>query len=330
MVPPGLEVLLVGLVALLLPELHGRAAGAVAARVAVAVPLEVLPGALRAPAREVVVRVRGGVPVQGEELSELLLGHRRLLQHALAVDHVLQRLLGELPLEYLLLDRAGREQPVQVALLLLPVPPAPRRGLLVVGRVPVRVEQHQPVTADEVDAAPAGFAAQQKREAVLARVVELLHQLLSFRDARRAVEPNRGVAVLAAQQLHQVQRLRVVGDDHDPVLGLGAKNREQTRQHGELAAVELPALHHTAAFRSAEPAARPDVVHARLEELAAALEPGGARAGVLSAHHHVVDELRVVAQLLQGGDRGEHHGVLARQRRLRGFRLQEVRVQARL
>ena len=49
--------------------------------------------------------------------------------------------------------------PVDKAPLLLPVSPDPRRRLLVHGRVPVGVEQHQPVAADQVKPAPSRFAA---------------------------------------------------------------------------------------------------------------------------------------------------------------------------
>eukprot|EP00982_Pelagococcus_subviridis_P017457 31542-Pelagococcus_subviridis.AAC.2 len=115
-----------------------------------------LPRALLA--RHAVVRVRHRRRVQGEELAEVVFGQGRLLERALAVYDVLKRLFRELPLENLLLDRPGREEAVQVALLLLAVAPAPRGSLFVVRGVPVRVEQDESVPADQVDAAPAGFA----------------------------------------------------------------------------------------------------------------------------------------------------------------------------
>ena len=211
-VPPRLELVLVRLLVLFLPHLRVRAPGDVS--------LETLPGALLAP--EAVVRVRARPRVEREEPPELLLAHGALLERPLAVDDVLEALLAELALEHLLLDGARGEEAVQVALFLLPVAPAPRRRLLVVGGVPVRVEQHKPVPADEVDPAPAGFRGEQEHELVLRRVVELLHELLALADARRAVQADRGVVVLAAQELHEVQRLRVVADDDDAVLGLRA------------------------------------------------------------------------------------------------------------
>lgn len=50
-------------------------------------------------------------------------------------------------------------EPVDEASLLLAVPPDPRRRLLVHRRIPIGIEQHQPVASDEVQSAPAGFAA---------------------------------------------------------------------------------------------------------------------------------------------------------------------------
>ena len=64
-------------------------------------------------------------------------------------------LLGQLALEDLLLNGARHEHPVEVAALLLPVAPHARRRLLVVRRVPVGVEEHEAVAADEVEAAAA-------------------------------------------------------------------------------------------------------------------------------------------------------------------------------
>lgn len=52
------------------------------------------------------------------------------------------------------------DEPVDVAGLLLTVSPHSCHGLLVIGRVPVRVKHDQAVGANEIQAAPTGFAAQ--------------------------------------------------------------------------------------------------------------------------------------------------------------------------
>ena len=57
-----------------------------------------------------------------------------------------------------------REQSVDVAGLFLPVPPDPSHRLLVVGRVPVRVEHHQAIGANQIQATPTGLAAQHEYE----------------------------------------------------------------------------------------------------------------------------------------------------------------------
>eukprot|EP00964_Phaeocystis_antarctica_P107733 scaffold72403_cov111-Phaeocystis_antarctica.AAC.3 len=64
-------------------------------------------------------------------------------------------LLGELPLVGLLLDGARAEEAVDVARLLLTRAPHARESLLVVGGVPVGVEEDEPVGADQVEAAAA-------------------------------------------------------------------------------------------------------------------------------------------------------------------------------
>ena len=66
-------------------------------------------------------------------------------------------LLGELTLEDLLFDGAGADHSVQVALLLLPIAPHARRGLLVVGRVPIGVEENEPVAPDQVEPTASRF-----------------------------------------------------------------------------------------------------------------------------------------------------------------------------
>lgn len=53
-----------------------------------------------------------------------------------------------------------RDEPVDVAGLLLTVSPHSSHGLLVVGWVPVRIKHYQAVGADQIQAAPTGFAAQ--------------------------------------------------------------------------------------------------------------------------------------------------------------------------
>eukprot|EP00964_Phaeocystis_antarctica_P129658 scaffold93524_cov62-Phaeocystis_antarctica.AAC.1 len=66
-----------------------------------------------------------------------------------------------LALEDLLLDRAGAQHAVDVHALLLAIPPHARRRLLVVGGVPVRIEEDEPVGADQVEAAAARLGPEQ-------------------------------------------------------------------------------------------------------------------------------------------------------------------------
>ena len=69
---------------------------------------------------------------------------------------------------------AHRQQSINEALFLLPVPPHSGHGLFVVGRVPVGVEHDEAVGPDEVQAAAPGLAGQHEDELGTGRVVELI------------------------------------------------------------------------------------------------------------------------------------------------------------
>ena len=53
-----------------------------------------------------------------------------------------------------------RQQSVDVTLLLLAISPHPGHGLVIVGRIPVRVEHDQPIGSDQIQATPTRLAAQ--------------------------------------------------------------------------------------------------------------------------------------------------------------------------
>ena len=110
------------------------------------------------------------------------------------IDHTrAQRLLVRLPLKDLLLNCADGEHPVDEALLLLPVPPHPRHRLLVVGRVPIRVEHHlvfwtrsimivsnhiyQAIGPDQVQATTTSFRGEHEDKLTTGWVVELIYHL---------------------------------------------------------------------------------------------------------------------------------------------------------
>ena len=57
-----------------------------------------------------------------------------------------------------------RNQSVDEALLPLSVSPAASHGLLVIGRVPVRVKHHQTIGSDQVQATPTSLTAQHEDE----------------------------------------------------------------------------------------------------------------------------------------------------------------------
>ena len=61
-------------------------------------------------------------------------------------------------------EHTYRDQSVDEALLLLSIPPAASHGLLIIGRVPVRVKHHQTIGSDQVQTTPTGLTAQHEDE----------------------------------------------------------------------------------------------------------------------------------------------------------------------
>ena len=68
-----------------------------------------------------------------------LLRRRRIVLGSLT-NHILQTLLAELALEYLLLDGAGCHETVHEYALFLPITPDTAGSLLVIRWIPVRIE----------------------------------------------------------------------------------------------------------------------------------------------------------------------------------------------
>lgn len=60
-----------------------------------------------------------------------------------------------------------------------------------------RIEEDEPVRADEVDTASTSFATEQEDELLAIRVVELIDKLLAFVDSHRAVQTEVSVPVAA-------------------------------------------------------------------------------------------------------------------------------------
>ena len=102
-------------------------------------------------ALELVVRVAGRALAQLEEVLQIF--GRERVDLLLVVHDGLKAFLRELPLEDLLLDRPGGHEAVREASLLLAIAPASGGRLLVDGWVPVRIEQHEPIASNQVEAA---------------------------------------------------------------------------------------------------------------------------------------------------------------------------------
>ena len=131
-----------------------------------------------------------------------------------------ERLLVRLALEDFFFNGARGDEPVDKTVLFLTVSPHTSEGLLVSRRVPVRIEENEAVGADEVKAAAAGLAAEEEDELFAVRVIELVDELLALGDVHGAVEAEAAVAARAAELVEDVERLRVIADEDDFVVGV--------------------------------------------------------------------------------------------------------------
>lgn len=79
--------------------------------------------------------------------------------------------------------------------------------LLIIGRVPVRIEHYEAVGTDKVETTTARLAAEHEDEYAPRWIVKLVDELLALLDAHRAIQADKVVPTGAAQTPKQVQRL---------------------------------------------------------------------------------------------------------------------------
>lgn len=127
-----------------------------------------------------------------------------------------------LALEDLLLNSSGCDEAVHEAVLLLSISPHSSKRLLVSRWIPVGVEKNQTVRANKIQPTAAGFGRQEKNKFLAFRIVEFVDELLALADVHSPVEAERAVSAGAAQPLEDIERLRVIGDQDDFVVGVGA------------------------------------------------------------------------------------------------------------
>jgi len=76
----------------------------------------------------------------------------------------------------------------------LAITPDTGQGLLICGRIPVRVKENQSVGTDQVETASSGLAAEQEHKLVSIWIVEPVDQLLSLVDRHRAIQSQNSVS----------------------------------------------------------------------------------------------------------------------------------------
>ena len=216
-----------------------------------------------------------------------------------------------LPLEDFFLDRACRDEAVDEAVFLLTIAPDARQGLLVGCGIPVWIEEHEAVRADEVEAAAASFRAEKEDELRAVGVVEFVDELLTLVHVHRAVETEAAVAAGAAQLVEDVERLGVVADQDDLIIGVLPDTGEHAVEDLHFAGV--PGFDVAVAATSVFG----DVIIG--EELLATGEVGGE-----------VEEVGVVAELFKHADCFEGLAALATEERFDVRALDKVVVEIHL
>ena len=71
--------------------------------------------------------------------------------------------------------RTSGQEAVHIHMLALAIAPDARSGLLVSGRIPVRIKQDKAVGANQIQATAAGFATEQEYKIALLRIIEVLN-----------------------------------------------------------------------------------------------------------------------------------------------------------
>lgn len=119
--------------------------------------LDELPSIFAALALERVMRIAFRLGIVEEKLAQAV-GREVTFDVFGAVDDATrERLLVRLTLKDLFLDRTGGNEAVYEAVLFLSITPDTGKRLLVSSRIPIRVEQDETVSADEVETTATGF-----------------------------------------------------------------------------------------------------------------------------------------------------------------------------
>ena len=146
-----------------------------------------------------------------------------------------------LALKDLLFDRAGRNEAVDEAVLLLPVTPYSSQGLLVGCWVPVRIKENEAIGANEIETAASSFTTEQKDEFFALWIVEFVNKLLSLVDVHGAVEAKTAIVARATKLVEYVKSLGIIADEDDLVIGVLPDSSEHTVE--DLHFARVPWLH---------------------------------------------------------------------------------------
>ena len=192
---------------------------------------------LAALALERVVRIARRPGFELEQLPQRIEGEMALDVFGGVDDAGGEGLLVRLALEDFFFNGARGDEAVDETVLFLAVAPHARESLLVGRGVPVRIEEDEPVGADEVEAAAAGLAAEEEDELLAVRVVKLVDELLALGDVHGTVEAEAAVATRATELVEDVEGLRVVADEDDFVVRVLADTGEHAVEDLHLARV---------------------------------------------------------------------------------------------
>ena len=142
-----------------------------------------------------------------------------------------------LSLEDLFLNRSGGDESVNKAIFLLAVPPDTGQSLLVGCRIPIGIKKHKSICSDQVETASSGLAAEKKDEFVPVWVIEFIHQLLPLIYIHGTVQAQASILSVPAELFENIERLRVVADQHNLVIGVLSDSGQHAIEHLHLSRV---------------------------------------------------------------------------------------------
>lgn len=132
------------------------------------------------------------------------------------------------------------------------------KGPKVERRPRTRVKQNEPIRANQIDTTTTSLATEQEYKLFAFRIIELVDELLSLRDGHGAVQAEEAVSMqvsipfssapntkssllLPAYPLKEIERLRVIADQHDLVIRRRPESMQEATRLGKSVPIQKQA-----------------------------------------------------------------------------------------